>query len=190
MFEKAMGDRRYLLNPLAACCPFECEVKCSGSGAVKISLSSIENYRKHLAKDHPDNPAAGVLSQRLAYLFGGDHVGPHPMASLAALDQAAGELELTGVRLASGLTQQAFPSPATQPLRVPCICRRSWRGRAGQTRAISPFVRWRRSPQTLHPLQVHQPPLALRVKLARSSLSRVLMRIDCCLRQLLPSAPA
>ena len=87
MFQKAMGNRCYLTNPLAATCPFICPAKCDGNGEIKITPGSINNYLQHLARDHKDNPAAGILSGRLSYLLGGNSPNfsgsaAHPMASL------------------------------------------------------------------------------------------------------------
>ena len=47
MFEKAAGHRCLLINPLAAICPFVCAAKCHGSGEIKITPSSINNYLQH-----------------------------------------------------------------------------------------------------------------------------------------------
>ena len=58
MFEKAAGHRCLLINPLAATCPFVCAAKCDGSGEIKITPSSINNYLQHLARNHKGNPAA------------------------------------------------------------------------------------------------------------------------------------
>ena len=121
MFEKAAGHRCFLLNPLAAICPFVCAAKCHGSGEIKITPSSINNYLQHLARDHKGNPAAGVLSGRLSYLLGGSSPNfsgsnPHPMASLEALDQMRGKLELTEVRCLPRLLGWCAACPGTAAL--------------------------------------------------------------------------